>query len=39
MFAHAEHLILMQVVAALLAYEMFASVVDPRGRLLPVLGV
>ena len=33
-----EELILMEFVAALLAYELFAAVVDPKGRLLPSLG-
>ncbi len=37
-FITLEELIWMQVVAALLAYELFAAVVDPKGRLLPAVG-
>ena len=34
-----DEFILLQVVAALVMYEVLASVVDPKGRWLPVLGV
>ena len=34
-----EELVLMGLVAALLAYEVFAAVVDPNGLLLPSLGL
>jgi hypothetical protein len=34
-----EQLILTQFVVALLAYEMFAAVADPKGRFLPSVGI
>lgn len=37
-FVLTEEFILMGFVAALLAYELFATVVDPEARFLPTIG-
>ncbi len=37
-FVQVEEFVLMGFVAALLAYELFATVVDPEGRFLPTFG-
>ncbi len=37
-FVMTEEFILLTLVAALLAYELFATSVDPKGRFLPTFG-